>query len=67
MIILKYNRFHFKDIYNRKQYKINYSYISYQKINKNNSYDENAKNFFIFNGILNVTLLDYYYYGLYYK
>lgn len=59
------NRYHFKDIYNRKRYKINYSYIPYQKINKYISYDENAKNLFILNGILNITLLDFYYYGFY--
>jgi len=55
-------RYHFHDLYeNRKQFKINYSYLPYTKINRQKSFDENAKNIYESTGILNITELNIYY------
>ena len=55
-------RYHFHDLFeNRKIFKINYNYLPYTKINKNMSFDENAKNIYKSTGILNLTKLYIYY------
>ena len=55
-------RFHFQDLYNkRKLYKINYSYFPYKNAKKYCSYDKAADYIFETTGMLNITLLDYYY------
>ena len=64
----KYNRsnirYHFEDLFfNRKIFKINYSYLPYEKINKQKSYDENANYIYDLTGMLNITKLDIIYYG----
>ena len=64
--LTKYNktniRYHFDEIYsNRTLFKINYSYLPYTNINHSISYDENANNIYNLTGMLNMTLLDYYY------
>ena len=57
-------RYHYHDLYyNRKIFKINYSYLPYLKINKSISYDENANNIYKSTGMINVTKLNYYYYN----
>ena len=56
-------RYHFEDIfYNRKIFKINYSYTPYEKIDKSKSYDTNADYIYQKTGMLNITKLDNYYY-----
>ena len=64
--ISKYNknhiRYNFQNIFNkRKKFTINYSFLPYININKSISYEQNAWNIYISNGILNITKLDYYY------
>ena len=55
-------RYHFHDLYyNRRIFKINYSYLPYTKINKSISYDENANIIYETTGILNITKMNYYY------
>ena len=55
-------RYHFHDLFkNRKIFKINYSYLPYTKINREISFDENAKNIYELTGILNLTKLYIYY------
>ena len=55
-------RYNFKDLFlKRKKYKINYSYIPYQRINKSISYEENANYIYNLTGMLNITKLNYYY------
>ena len=62
----KYNktniRYHFDEIYsNRTLFEINYSYLPYTNIKKSISYDENANIIYNSTGMLNLTLLDFYY------
>ena len=58
-------RYHLDDIYkNRTLFKIDYNYIPYTKIDKSLSYDENAHNIYESTGMLNITLLDFYYNGI---
>ena len=58
-------RFHFQDLYKqRKLYKINYSYLPYLNVKRYNSYDKAADYIFESTGMLNITLLNYYYYNL---
>lgn len=58
-------RYHYNDLFkNRKIFKINYNYISYININKEIPYDENANNIYTLTGMLNITMLDKYYYGI---
>ena len=58
-------RFHFEDLYNkRKIYKINYSYRPYKYIKRFNSFDNAASHIFESTGMLNITLLNYYYYNI---
>ena len=64
----KYNssniRFHYMDLYkNRTLFDINYSYRPYENINKALSFDENGKNIIESTGMLNMTLLNIYYYN----
>ena len=55
-------RYHLNEIYdNRTIFKIDYSYIPYTKINKLITYEENARNIYESTGMLNITLLDFYY------
>ena len=55
-------RFHFEDLYNnRKLYKINYSYLPYKELKKYDSYDKAADYIFELTGMLNITLLNFYY------
>lgn len=55
-------RYKFQNIFNERQiFKINYSFLPYININKKISYEQNAWNIYISNGILNFTKLDYYY------
>ena len=55
-------RFHFEDLYNqRKLYKINYSYLPYKNAKKYDSFDKAANYIFESTGMLNITLLNYYY------
>ena len=55
-------RFHFQDLYNqRKLYKINYSYLPYLNVKRYNSFDKAADYIFESTGMLNITLLNYYY------
>ena len=57
-------RYHFEDLFlKRETFKINYSYRPYEQIEKNKSYDDNANNIYSKTGMLNITKLDYYYYG----
>ena len=57
-------RFHFEELYeNRTIFKINYSYKPYAKIKKSLSFDENGKMIFENTGMLNMTLLNAYYYN----
>ena len=57
-------RYHFEDLYNnRKLYFINYDYYPYQQINRSISFDENAKNIYETTGMLNLTKLEFHYYG----
>ena len=57
-------RFHFQDKYGkRKIFKINYSYYPYTKISKNITFEDNAINIYNTSGMLNITKLEYYYYG----
>lgn len=59
---LNHIRYNFHDLYKkRKLYTINYSYLPYKKINKLISYDKNAENIYNSTGMLNITLLNYYY------
>ena len=62
----KYNnshiRYHFDDLYEKRtKFDINYSYLPYKSIKKSLSYEENGKKIYESTGILNMTLLDYYY------
>ena len=64
----KYNssnlRFHYTDLYkNRTLFDINYSSLPYKNINKSLSFDEIAKNILESTGMLNMTLLNIYYYN----
>jgi hypothetical protein len=57
-------RFHFEELYeNITIFKINYSYKPYAKIKKSLSFDENGKMIFENTGMLNMTLLNAYYYN----
>ena len=57
-------RYHFRDIYfNREIFKINYSPYPYTKINKSLTYEENANIIYNSTGMINITKLNYYYYG----
>lgn len=57
-------RYRFQDLYeNRKIFKLNYDYLPYTKINKQLSFDENAKYIYENTGILNLTKLNIYYYN----
>ena len=59
-------RFHFEDLYNqRKIYKINYSYLPYKNTKKYDSFDKAADFIFESTGMLNITLLNYYYNNIY--
>ena len=59
---LNHIRYNFQELYKkRKIYTINYSYFPYKKINKLISYDKNAENIYNSTGMLNITLLNYYY------
>ena len=59
------SRYHLEEMfYNRNLFKIDYSYLPYLKISKSISYEENANKIFNLAGILNLTLLDFYYYGI---
>ena len=65
----KYNktniRYHFDEIYsNRTLFKINYSYLPYTNVIKSISYDKNANILFSLTGMLNLTLLDFYYHNI---
>ena len=60
---LKNKRYNFKNILKVNSFKINYDYLPYKKINKLILYDELANNIYITTGMLNITLLDYYYKG----
>jgi len=52
-------RYRFQDLYeNRKIFKLNYDYLPYTKINKQLSFDENAKYIYENTGILNLTKLN---------
>jgi len=55
-------RYHLHENFsNRTLFKIDYSYLPYSKINKLKSYEENAQNIYELTGMLNITLLDFYY------
>ena len=55
-------RFHFEDLFKKRRlYKINYSYLPYEKVKLFDSYDNAADFLFESTGILNITLLNYYY------
>lgn len=55
-------RYNFRKIFNkRKIYKYNDNYLPYKKIDKSLSYKENGKKIFESTGMLNFTMLDYYY------
>lgn len=57
-------RYHFHDLFkNRKIFKINYNYLPYTKINREISFDENAKKIYQSTGLLNLTKLYIYYYN----
>ena len=56
-------RYHFKERNYEKIFKTIYSYEIYQRIDKAIPYDENGNNIYSSTGMLNLTLLDYYYYG----
>ena len=57
-------RYHFEDIFwNRKLFKINYSYRPYENLKKYKSYDFNANYIYESTGMLNITKLDNSYYG----
>lgn len=57
-------RFHYEELFkNRTIFTINYSYRPYTKLTKSLSFDENAKTIFEDTGMLNMTLLNSYYYG----
>ena len=57
-------RYHFEDLYkNRTLYNINYNYLPYTKIKKFLTFEENAKNIFEDTGILNMSLLNIYYFN----
>ena len=57
-------RFHYEDLYkNRTLFKINYNYLPYTKILKSLTFDENAKNIFDDTGMLNMSLLNIYYFN----
>ena len=59
-----YLRFHYMDLYkNRTIFEINYSYRPYMNISKLLSFDENGKNIMESTGMLNMTLLNIYYYN----
>ena len=65
----KYNktniRYHFDEIYsNRTLFEINYSYLPYTNVIKSISYDKNANILFSLTGMLNLTLLDFYYHNI---
>ena len=52
-------RYHFVEDFNkRKIFKINYSYLPYNSIDKTKSYEENANNIYKYTGMLNITKLD---------
>ena len=52
-------RYHFvEDFKKRKMFKINYSYLPYNNIDKTKSYEENADNIYKSTGMLNITKLD---------
>ena len=58
-------RYHLDELYsNRTLYEIDYSYLPYTKIDKSLSYDQNADYIYNLTGILNMTLLDFYYNGI---
>ena len=55
-------RYHFVESFlNRKIFKINYSYLSYEFIDKSKTYEENADFIYENTGMLNITKLDYAY------
>ena len=55
-------RYHFQDLYeNRKIFQINYNYLPYTQIDKQKSFEENAKNIYETTGLLNLTKLNIYY------
>lgn len=57
-------RYHFEDMFeNRTRFIINYSYLPYKSIKKHLSYEENGKYIFESTGMLNITLLDLYYWN----
>ena len=59
-----YLRFHYMDLYkNRTIFEINYSSRPYENISKLLSFDENGKNIIESTGMLNMTLLNIYYYN----
>jgi len=61
---LSHPRYHFQEKYNkRKLFKINYSYYPYTKISQDLSFEENAIIIFNSTGMLNISLLEYYYYN----
>ena len=58
-------RYHFDEFYKqRKLFKINYSYLPYEKVKKYNSYEQAADYIFESTGMLNITLLNYYYHNI---
>ena len=55
-------RYHFHDLFNnRKLFRINYSYLPYQDIDKSVSYEINANYIYETTGLLNITKLDFFY------
>lgn len=57
-------RYHFVESFkNRKKFKINYSYLPYENIDKSKSYEEIADYIYETTGMLNLTKLDIYYYN----
>ena len=58
------NRYHLNELFlNRKIFKINYSYLPYNNIDKSKSYEDNANNIYETTGMLNITKLDIAYYN----
>ena len=57
-------RYHFEDLfYYRKLFRINYSYLPYENVDKSKSYEYNANYIFETTGMLNITKLDQKYFN----
>ena len=60
---LDYPRYNFQNKYTqRKIFKINYSFYPYLNISRKKSYKENAINVYKSTGMLNISMLDFYYF-----